>query len=843
MNLNEYQSIILAALFHDIGKLSQRIGGEYHLKHAEFSANFISSLKDYFGDELCRKIAQLVEKHHLNPTTRSELILHIADKLAAAERKREKRGKLKSNEAALVAVTSRVEFRKARQKEKYYKLIPLRIEKDCIFPTNQQIIDNKKDYENLWDVFVKKVRSLGKYKSTDLVTLYFILREFGTFVPSATPWEYDEFNRTVPDVSLFDHSKVTCAIAACLAKMNEKDITDKEMSELVEILRKYYEEKNEKQKEKILTSPIANKHLFILVRGDIGGIQKFIYSITRPETEKKGTAKRLRGRSFYLTILNDVIADWIVREIDLPITNILFCGGGKFDILLPNTQKIKNQLKQFQDKLENWLLKEFYGELNIQIVLIEIAPKDFFDFSKIYQNAEDELSEIKLRKFKEQIGKSNFFKFSEPIDDICHFCQIIPKREGEKWEEDRCKQCNLHLKIGSKLPKADFITYIYGKHDFVTSKNMDVVKIPFEDFGVTVFIANKTEMKRILDTQEDKKIAVYRINPEYSKDKGLDFIMEKNKRSVFYGFKFLGNAAPVALKNCRILPIPKEEVKKGEVLDFGEIAQLSTGAKYLGILKMDVDYLGMLFARGIDQPTISRIATLSSNFEIFFGTWLNKICESLTKEWEDSLPEDSKFKGLINSLFYIVYSGGDDLFIIGPWNQIIELALEIYKDFRTYTCDNPNITLSGGIVFVKPHFPIQRFAQLVTEELDQSKKDADQYNEAKLKEKNRMTLFGETVEWRENPKSFEELLKFANFLVREVENKENPLPKGFIYYLRELEEYKYKRGEMWPPHFFYSLVRRVKKEEVRVELQLKIPNFMGKLKIPISYISLKTRKE
>ena len=126
-------------------------------------------------------------------------------------------------------------------------------------------------------------------------------------------------------------------------------------------------------------------------------------------------------------------------------------------------------------------------------------------------------------KFKEQIGKSNFFKFSEPIDDICHFCQIIPKREGEKWEEDRCKQCNLHLKIGSKLPKADFITYIYGKHDFVTSKNMDVVKIPFEDFGVTVFIANKTEMKRILDTQEDKKIAVYRINPEYSKDKGLDF--------------------------------------------------------------------------------------------------------------------------------------------------------------------------------------------------------------------------------------------------------------------------------------------------------------------------------
>jgi len=847
MDQKEYQSLILGALLHDVGKLSQRTGGEYYAKHAEFSGNFIASLKEFFGEALCRKIAELVERHHTSPTTRNELILHIADKLAASERKREERGKLRSNEAALVAVTSRVEFRKMwpkDQNERYYKLTPLRIERDYVFPTGEQKIQDEKAYENLWDAFITKINFLKRYQPAHFNTLYFILREFGTLAPSATPWEEDEFNRTVPDVSLFDHSKVTCAIASCLAKIDEKDLTNKDMADFIEILRIHYKEKDEQKGEEILnSSSISNKNLFLLVRGDIAGIQKFIYSITRPEVETKGTAKRLRGRSFYLTILNDVIADWIVREMHLPITNILFCGGGRFDILLPNSHECQLRLNDLGTELDEWLLKEFYGELSIQMAKIEIRPKDFFNFSKIYQSAEDELSEKKMRKFEGQIISPNFFKLSESVEDVCRFCLIVPRLSNQVWKNDRCKQCNSHTEIGSKLPKAHFIAYVYGKRDFTIPKDMDAVKIPFEDFGVTVFIADNTEMKRILDTQVNQEIAVYRINPGPSRDKGLDFIVDGNKGSISYGFKFLGNSAPMAYKDCQILPYPKGPVRAKEVLDFEEIAQLATGAKYLGVLKMDVDYLGMLFGLGVDQPSISRIATLSSNFEIFFSTWLNSICEKVTKRWEESLDENSTYQGLVKSLFYIVYSGGDDLFIIGPWDQVIELALEIYKDFRDYTCENPNITLSGGLLFVKPHFPIQRFAQLVTQELEKSKKDADRDNGVGLKEKNRITLFGDTVEWREGPIAFEELLGFANTLVTEVESKESPLPKGFIYYLRELEEYMHKKNKMWPPYFFYSLVRRVKKEEVRAELQSKVPTIMGKLKIPVSYVSLKTRKE
>jgi CRISPR-associated protein Csm1 len=279
----------------------------------------------------------------------------------------------------------------------------------------------------------------------------------------------------------------------------------------------------------------------------------------------------------------------------------------------------------------------------------------------------------------------------------------------------------------------------------------------------------------------------------------------------------------MALKDFSLLPYPKEAINEGEVFDFEEIAQLSEGAKYLGVLKMDVDYLGLLFGLGIDSPTISRIATLSNNLDLFFGAYLNKICEELTQ------PENR-----VRSIFYIVYSGGDDLLIIGPWDKTIELASKIYQEFREYTSNNPNITLSGGIVFVKPHFPVQRFVQLVGEELEK----------AKCQQRDKITLFDETVDWQQDAQSLDELLNFARQLSNWVKDKD--LPMGFIYYLRELKEKHFREeGEclMWIPHFRYSLVRRIKDKEVRAEIQEKVTSkIMRKIKIPVSYVSLKERK-
>lgn len=839
------QTIILAALLHDIAQISQREKNNYQERRGEFSKEFITALNLLFGGDYAKRIIRLITNYYHTPSRRDECILHLADQLATAGDYKKETARFSSKDGALAAITSKIEIHREHEKEKYYSPVPLQMKDDFLCPVDKPDI-KEGDYKSLEDKFIKKIKLLGTYQASDFTTLYFILKEIGSLAPSATPWENTPYNAIAPDVSLFEHSKVTCALAACLAQLPEKKFTNDAMSELIIALKKTGQENHpDKRTQLLAVSKHVHTPLFLFLRADIAGIQKFIYSITSPRGDTKGTSKRLRGRSFYLSLLSDVIADWILRKLDLPLTNILFCGGGRFDLLLPYTERIQQKIDELGKELDIWLLEKFKGALGVQMACILLTSAGFFDFSRVYRNAEDKLVEKKAQKFNCLLSRPDFFKSYAQVDAICNSCLMAPVSDSGP-----CEQCQTHQELGRCLPKKNFLSFVYGN-----DINSGGVLIPFEDFGVSVLLQDKNEMMQLIKSNNSSALCIYRLNPNAIEGVGLDFLrgldcleQTKQKQPFSFGFKFFGNSAPLALKDCRLVPASRGELtKKDEVLEFNEIAALSMGAKYLGILKMDVDYLGLLFSLGIEQPSISQVATLSSNLEFFFNCRLNTLCQKVTKKWDQSLScEDSK-KGLIESLFYVVYSGGDDLFIIGPWDKIIDLAKLIYTDFREFTCRNPNITLSGGVLFVKPHFPIHRFAKLVSEELEKSKQDADrqmheeQY-ERDFNEKDRITLFGETLKWEDSiiGPSFDEALSFAQDLIDLIEKKKDPLTKNFVYFLGYLEKYAHK---MWVPHLFYALARRVKDPKVRGELKNKIPRIMGKMKIPVSYVSLKTRKE
>lgn len=46
---------------------------------------------------------------------------------------------------------------------------------------------------------------------------------------------------------------------------------------------------------------------------------------------------------------------------------------------------------------------------------------------------------------------------------------------------------------------------------------------------------------------------------------------------------------------------------------------------------------------------------------------------------------------------YCVFSGGDDLFFIGPWSDMPKLAIEINDMFHAYTGNNRCMTMSTAI--------------------------------------------------------------------------------------------------------------------------------------------------
>jgi CRISPR-associated protein Csm1 len=820
--------VALAALLHDIGKFWQRAGkpGE----HAEASAAFVDEFRHLFPYDWLDDIRDSVGNHHKPAKKDIEKIVKIADRLASAEREQGEPDipRQDPDKTPLIPVLARVEFREEKPKnwmEYGYRLSPLQVEKASgVFPVEQVEVSSD-DYARLWTEFEAELKRVGRVDNYfGLVTLLALLRKYTTFIPSATPWEKDEEHRTLPDISLYDHLKVASAIAVCLTRIYPDHL------EALYLGQQF---------------PVA-----CLLRADVSGIQSFLYRIARaePTAEFRDTAKRLRGRSFFLTLLADATADWLVRELGVSPANILFCGGGRFDLLVGVDETTKEKLDGLAQRLQVWLLNEFYGELGIQLACEELYPADFDNLERAFTALDDRLVQAKQRKFHKALLTRDFFLESKSLVHVCNYCQVTPaftKDEVQQWPKGRCPQCSLEQKMGGKLPRTDYLAYIHGNSSSLPFPNGSVTLDLGEPLGVRLVLLNKDETDALVRVAANRNdpLVLYRIND-------TNFLVDDRPANVSCGFKFLGNAAPIAKE--RVAPNPvkrdKEPINPEEVLDFEEVAFMSSGARLLGVLKADVDYLGQVFGLGVTK-SIARISTLSSFLDLFFSGWINSICEQLADKWHNTNSDNyNPFKNKIEGLFYIVYSGGDDMLILGPWDAVIDLAQEIYNQFRAFTCHNENITLSSGILLVKPHFPIQRFAQLVGTELDRAKAAGQHQDRPGFNRKDRISLLGETVRWHENEKGFDCLLDFGKKLVAQV--GEDKLPRSFIYFLLRLhEQYFRKEGVqnlIWVPKFLYALTRRVRKEVItdpELNLRDSIVRLMQHIRIPASYVSLKMRRE
>ena len=161
-----------------------------------------------------------------------------------------------------------------------------------------------------------------------------------------------------------------------------------------------------------------------------------------------------------------------------------------------------------------------------------------------------------------------------------------------------------------------------------------------------------------------------------------------------------------------------------------------------------VDNLGILFQKGFEisgskdpykNINILRSAILSRNLTEFFKKDINYILEK-----ENINNVDGEFNGYFdiikenrkNRKIVVVYSGGDDIFAIGTWDDILEFALDLRKAFKEYTSDK--ITLSAGIGFFKHSFPVSKMAK-ITGQLENLAKN----NIEKNITKNSVALFGE----------------------------------------------------------------------------------------------------
>jgi CRISPR-associated protein Csm1 len=143
--------------------------------------------------------------------------------------------------------------------------------------------------------------------------------------------------------------------------------------------------------------------------------------------------------------------------------------------------------------------------------------------------------------------------------------------------------------------------------------------------------------------------------------------------------------------------------------------------------------LGSLIQNGLGRnASFARLSALSRHLDFFFKGYLNTL-------WE-------KETGGEKGKSYIVYSGGDDLFLVGRWDEIIKLALSIREEFKKWVCQNPALSISGGIVLVPGKFPIVQAAEMANEAEKEAKKY--RYTEGGIyREKNAFCFLNKALDW------------------------------------------------------------------------------------------------
>jgi len=672
---NKKEQIYLAALLHDIGKFYERAIPD--VKNPD-----IESLR-YANLMGLREVA--------NPLSSKENeILELADFFAQSDAKTKDESSLSYK--PLLSVFSNV-FENSSNK----KYIPVQeVGLDKIPQLNSlQIESNSKEYEDLWQGFINEYKELTDVKSIKYFaeTLLKLLEKYTAYIPG------ENCNNESTDISLFDKSKTRAAFAIAIYNFI------KETNNNIEV---------EKEKP------------FILIGADLSGIQDFIYDIIG-----KNASNNLKGRSFFIQILMESVVRLMLRDLGLYKANVVYSAGGNFYMIAQNTNETILKLNKLTTKINKALADAYRRKLYLALDYTEFGKKDLIDEGRLGEIWE-ELISVKLEKKKKQRYLNELDeKFFQPLDLAKETLlldkdsvtgELILKNENKEAIDGKTVRYSTYkqIQLGKLLRESDYWVISFDKHPNMDDKN----------------IINPFDEKFMND--KENAIGIYNYFLPHSPDLFDDAeIIRLNKLRFFdrthkgniQGFDYYGgNKFPVYNK------IDEEKknqaVKAGDIKQFDDLAQ-GTNLNRLGILRMDVDNLGKIFALGFkkEMRTFSRLTTLSRSLDWFFTGYLNTIW----KEFEDDT--------------IIIYSGGDDLFIVGRWDKTVQFAEKIKDDFKKWTCENPGLTLSGGVAIVTGKFPILKAATMAGEYEEEAKGHSISKEDCINISKNAFTLFGEPLNW------------------------------------------------------------------------------------------------
>ncbi len=435
--------LALAGLLHDVGKLysrahwneeDPRVPDRTHTAYTAFFVRQHARLFQKAGVDP-EWLARTASRHHegwrdrpqYQPETPEEWCVALADTYASREREGGGDGGSPPN------VPLKPPFRHLRVQGKeggeggYSPVYPLPegsgvgLAPGALYPEAHPNV-SREVYKRLLERLEDRLGEMEPLQLTRealLTNLALALLETLSLVPSDTQSE--------PDVSLYDHLRLTAAIAHALWLFHGGNPQARDLR--------------------------RDGEKFLLAVGDMGGIQGHIYRIAGAETGVGGIAKRLRARSLEVSLAAEAMALGILRRLGLTPLNRILGAGGKFYLLLPNTEEAQKALEEAGEAWGKWALGRG-ASLVPHLAWLAFRGEEFGDFAALLPRLHRALARAKLRPFP--FLRSTEETLGRPLRP-CAACGLQPAQRDEPGS--LCPDCERERELGGLLPRSDQVGF------------------------------------------------------------------------------------------------------------------------------------------------------------------------------------------------------------------------------------------------------------------------------------------------------------------------------------------------------------------------------------------------
>lgn len=843
--------VAIAAYLHDLGKLAQRAdidhqgklsghitthcptrdGRPTHL-HAAYTGIAWAALervRGHFPDlhtgdtspfealpqeadgVLPDSIANAAGMHH-RPETAMQWILATADRVASGFERSEFDRDYNSR-------SERADFRRARllapfesigqdtctedQARWRQPLAPLGPETIMPVPAAEAVPGDEAtataQYRALWNTLIEGIALIppGHVSQLPLWLDHFdsLWMSVAHAIPSATA------TGSRPDVSLYDHSRTTAALAVALWR--ELEATQLNEEQIAALLR---------DREDGWQRPS-----FRLILGDLAGIQDFVFANGASVTRQ--AAKLLRGRSLGVALLTEAAALSTLEAFDLPPTSVVLAAAGKFLIVAPNLPDADVRLDSLRTRFDDWFIRELQGRTGIAIASVQASCADLARgrFNQCLGQLYGELEVRKLQRF-------DLCKPQAPgvLGNTLHAfergaCELDERLPADSAVAHRSRLSETMVKLGESLVRG-------GRLAITRAPLPDA--LPLDFLGWSLAFTDSHGGSKAL-TEASRSGNLVRL---------LDFSAAEIGGEIWHGCarRFFSGYIPVTDDAEGRRPVTFDEL--GEAALAADTSGAVTGLRALGVIKGDVDDLGQIFSRGLQSASFARWASLSRSMNAWFA---------LRLPW--LLASDPQLRQI-----YTVFAGGDDFFLVAPWNTAAVAAGRLRADFSRYVA-NPAVHFSLGIAVVRPKVPVRALADHAEAALALAKSHRDAQGKTR---KNACALFDQAVAWEDwdallgDRDSVLAAIREAEAALTALADEAGPLSTQYLYAMiglaqarQSLDDYAAGSGAfdardaLWSSQLAYRTRRMVeerlraanggRREDLRRQLQAQLGKTFG----------------